>query len=255
MNWHDWQHALLEAIADPAQQPAAAEWGLNPAGLAVYRNNYRVGLIDTLAHSHPVCRELVGEEFFTALAREYVKNHASASGNLHVYGSGFADFIAGFEHCRELPYLADVARLEWAIHRSYYARDAVALEVAALGAVPQAQWGQLIFTPLPDVALCQARSPAVSIWRAHQDDGPLEGILQRPPEDALVYREHGAVQVKALARCDYAFYVALFDGLPLAEAADHAQTLDETFDLQAALLGLFQPPLLASFHLQPDASS
>ncbi|XLM23139.1 DNA-binding domain-containing protein, partial [Chromobacterium piscinae] len=44
----------------------------NPAGLAVYRNNYRVGLIDTLAHSHPVCRELVGEEFFTALAREYV---------------------------------------------------------------------------------------------------------------------------------------------------------------------------------------
>ncbi|POZ63650.1 HvfC/BufC N-terminal domain-containing protein [Chromobacterium alticapitis] len=253
MNWHDWQDALLEAIADPAQQAPAAAWGLSPAGLAVYRNNYRVGLIEALAHSHPVCRELVGDDFFTALAREYVKTHASLSGNLHRYGADFSDFIAGFEPCRELPYLADVARLEWAVHRSYYAEDGEPLAAAELAAAPQARWGELVFAALPHVALCPANAPAVSIWLAHRERGPLEGILQRAPEPALVHRIEGDVQVRALSAADYAFHAALFGGQALAEAAEQALAQDAEFDLQTALLGLFQPPLLASFHLSTDA--
>ncbi|AUH50034.1 DUF2063 domain-containing protein [Chromobacterium sp. ATCC 53434] len=246
MNWHDWQHALLEAIADPAQAPAAAALGLAPAGLAVYRNNYRIGLIDTLAHSHPVCRELVGGDFFTALAREYAKRHRSDSGNLHRYGAGFADFVAGFEPCRELPYLADVARLEWAIHRSYYAADAEALDTSALAAFAPGQWEALRFWPLPDVALCRAGSPALSIWRAHREHAPLDGLLALPAENALVYRERGEVKTLALDDARHAFYAALFGGATLAEAAPRAQAIDAGFDLQAALLGLFQPPLLAA---------
>ncbi|OQS48503.1 DNA-binding domain-containing protein [Chromobacterium violaceum] len=250
MNGHDWQHALLEAIADPAQASAAAALGVNPAGLAVYRNNYRVGLIDTLAHSHPVCRELVGEDFFTALAREYVKTHASDSGNLHRYGAGFADFIAGFEHCRDLPYLPDVARLEWAVHRCYYAPDAEPLSVSALAAIAPEQWGALAFQALPDVALCRADSPALSIWRAHRERGALEGLLALPPENALVYRERGEVKTQPLDDARHAFYAALFDGAALADATEAAQARDAGFDLQSALLGLFQPPLLASLHIR-----
>ncbi|WP_434633610.1 HvfC/BufC family peptide modification chaperone [Chromobacterium sp. CV08] len=250
MNWHDWQHALLEAIADPAQAPAAAALGLDPAGLSVYRNNYRIGLIDTLAHSHPVCRELVGEDFFTALAREYVKRHASDSGNLHRYGADFADFVAGFEHCRELPYLADVARLEWAVHRSYYAADAESLDTSALAAFAPGQWEALRFQPRPDVALCRADSPALSIWRAHRERGPLDGLLALPAENALVYRERGEVKTLALDDARHDFYAALFGGAALADAMEAAQTRDAGFDLQSALLGLFQPPLLASLHIR-----
>ncbi|UGA36773.1 DNA-binding domain-containing protein [Chromobacterium haemolyticum] len=109
MNWSDWQAELLERIADPSLSAETAP-ALNPAGLAVYRNNYRVGLIDTLAFIYPVCRQLVGGDFFTGLARVFIGGHPSLSGNLHLYGAAFGDFVAGFEHARELPYLADVAR-------------------------------------------------------------------------------------------------------------------------------------------------
>lgn len=139
MNWSDWQAELLEQIADPARAVEAAP-ALNPAGLAVYRNNYRVGLIDTLAFIYPVCRQLVGEDFFSGLARAFIGGHPSHSGNLHLYGAGFGDFIAGFEHARELPYLADVARLEWRVHRAYYAADAAPVDSAALAAFPQQRW-------------------------------------------------------------------------------------------------------------------
>jgi len=37
------------------------------------------------------------------------------------YGDGFADFLAGFAPAQSLPYLADVARLEWAINAAYHA--------------------------------------------------------------------------------------------------------------------------------------
>ncbi|UTH72591.1 DNA-binding domain-containing protein [Chromobacterium sp. IIBBL 290-4] len=252
MNWHEWQAGLLEAIADPAQGEAAAALALDPDGLAVYRNNYRVGLIDSLAHSHPVCRQLVGEEFFTALAREYVKSHASDSGNLHRYGERFADFIAGFEPCRDLPYLADVARLEWLAHRAYYAADAEPLDGAALASLAPEQWAALIFTPMPGVALCRADSPALSIWLAHRQDAPLDGILQRPAENALIHRQQGEVQAAPISASRYAFYRALFDGEPLAAALAQAQDGGADFDLQSALQGLFQPPLLASFQLQED---
>ncbi|AXE34243.1 DNA-binding domain-containing protein [Chromobacterium phragmitis] len=250
MNWHDWQHALLEAIADPAQASAADSLGLSPAGLAVYRNNYRIGLIDALAHSHPVCRELVGEDFFAALAREYVKTHASESGNLHRYGADFADFIAGFEHCRELPYLADVASLEWAIHCCYYAVDAEPLAISALAGVAPEQWEALAFEPLPGIALRRASSPALSIWRAHRDHDSLEGLLARPPENALIRRENGQVQALPLDDARFDFYAALFAGAPLAQALEPAQARDPGFDLQAALLGLFQPPLLSAIHIR-----
>ena len=167
MNWSDWQAELLEQIADPARAVEAAP-ALNPAGLAVYRNNYRVGLIDTLAFIYPVCRQLVGEDFFSGLARAFIGGHPSHSGNLHLYGAGFGDFIAGFEHARELPYLADVARLEWRVHRAYYAADAAPVDSAALAAFPQQRWGELRLRPLPDVAALLSRWPAASIWLAHQ---------------------------------------------------------------------------------------
>jgi hypothetical protein len=57
-----WQAQLLELIAQQ-EQLADASLGLNAAGLAVYRNNYRVGLIETLKMIYPVCGQIVGEEF------------------------------------------------------------------------------------------------------------------------------------------------------------------------------------------------
>ncbi|MEO8121927.1 MAG: DNA-binding domain-containing protein, partial [Rhodoferax sp.] len=38
---------------------------------AVYRNNVMVSLIDALADTYPVVQELVGEEFFRAMARVF----------------------------------------------------------------------------------------------------------------------------------------------------------------------------------------
>ncbi|QOZ83394.1 MULTISPECIES: HvfC/BufC N-terminal domain-containing protein [Chromobacterium] len=244
MNWSDWQAELLERIADPSLSAETAP-ALNPAGLAVYRNNYRVGLIDTLAFIYPVCRQLVGGDFFTGLARVFIGGHPSLSGNLHLYGAAFGDFVAGFEHARELPYLADVARLEWRVHRAYYAADAAPADSAALAAFPQQRWGELKLRPLPDVAALLSPWPAASIWLAHQRQPvELNVDLHSQPEAMLIYRLQGRVQVEIVGAGLAALLQAFRDGATLEAAVEQALVAEAGFDLQAGLLRLFQQRLI-----------
>lgn len=244
MNWSDWQAELLERIADPSLSAETAP-ALNPAGLAVYRNNYRVGLIDTMAFIYPVCRQLVGGDFFTGLARVFIGGHPSLSGNLHLYGAAFGDFVAGFEHARELPYLADVARLEWRVHRAYYAADAAPADSAALAAFPQQRWGELKLRPLPDVAALLSPWPAASIWLAHQRQPvELNVDLHSQPEAMLIYCLQGRVQVEIVGAGLAALLQAFRDGATLEAAVEQALAAEAGFDLQAGLLRLFQQRLI-----------
>ncbi|NWK78617.1 DNA-binding domain-containing protein [Aquitalea sp. LB_tupeE] len=243
-----WQTALLELIARQ-EQPPDDTLGLDAAGLAVYRNNYRLGLMDTLKMIYPVCGQIVGEEFFTGLAREYSKRNASLSGNLHEYGGLFGDFLQGFPPAQTLPYLADVARLEWAVHRSYYAIDQQALTAVALTGVAAEHYGALQFR-LPDsCTVLSSPWPIVGIWQGHQPGHALEVNLDAGGEAALVQRNAGRVGVTLLSPGMAALLHSLQQGETLGQAAEQALQAEADFDLQAALLHLFTDGLITEFHL------
>ena len=243
-----WQAELLELIARQEQQPDDT-LGLNVAGLAVYRNNYRLGLMDTLKMIYPVCGQIVGEEFFTGLAREYSKRHASHSGNLHSYGAAFGDFLQGFPPAQTLPYLADVARLEWAVHRSYYAIDQQALTAVALAGVAAEHYGDLRFRLLDSCAVLTSPWPIAAIWQGHQPGHALEVNLDAGGEAALVQRNAGRVGVTLLSPGMAALLHTLQQGETLGLAAEQGLQAEADFDLQAALLRLFGDGLIADFHL------
>jgi hypothetical protein len=67
--------------------------GSDPARrFAVYRNNVVVSLIDALADTFPVTQELVGEDFFRAMAGVFVRHAPPTSALLAEYGEGFSGF-------------------------------------------------------------------------------------------------------------------------------------------------------------------
>jgi hypothetical protein len=243
-----WQAQLLELIARQ-DQPADASLGLNAAGLAVYRNNYRLGLIDTLNMIYPVCGQIVGEEFMTGLAREYSKRHASYSGNLHRYGAAFGDFLQGFPPAQTLPYLADVARLEWAVHRSYYAIDQSPLTAMALASVAAEQYGDLHFSLCSSCHVLASPWPIASIWQGHQPGHVLAVQLDGGGETVLVQRTAGRVGVTVLSPGMAAMLQSLQQGEALGQAAEQALQAEAGFDLQAALMRLFADGLTANLHL------
>ena len=135
--------ALLNT-AQPIPRGIIAHNAAIPARrFAVYRNNVVVGLRKALKSRFPAVEKITGEEFFAAMAQIFVTEQPPRSPLLATYGDEFPAFIAAFEPARELPYLADVARLEAARTRAYHAADATplgaehfaALDADTLGAI------------------------------------------------------------------------------------------------------------------------
>lgn len=218
----------MEAFARPLLNPELPA----PAGLkawndsdpaaryAVYRNNVVISLIDALADTFPVVRQLVGEDFFHAMAREHARQHPPTSPVLAFYGQDFPDFITDFEAAACLPYLADVAQLEWAYVSAFHAADADGLpteDLAELLSQPE----RLALTCLrfaPAVRLIRSSHAVVSIWHAHQHDGNLSGVDPTRAEAALVVRPELTVQIAPLSELAANFLSDLMAGRSLGAA-------------------------------------
>jgi Putative DNA-binding domain len=127
----------------------------------VYRNNVTVSLIEALAAIYPAVRRITGEEFFRAMARFHLRETPPSSPLLFEYGRDFPAFIARYEYAQDLPWLADVARIERAWLDAYHAADAEPLSPSALAAVPGGRTGDLTFTPHPATRFVRSRFAAV----------------------------------------------------------------------------------------------
>ncbi len=168
------ERAFARALLDVgAQVPAGVAGKTEPCRarrFGVYRNNVYASLIDVLAGRFPVVARLVGEEFFRAMARAFVEQAPPRSPVLLYYGEGFPDFVAGFEAARSVPYLADMAALEWARHAAYHAADATPLPLAELAAATE-RAGEAVFVLHPSLRLVRSLYPVVTIFELHGDDG------------------------------------------------------------------------------------
>jgi hypothetical protein len=126
--------------------------GLDPAArLAIYRNHALTTLGAALKATFPVVCRLVDERFFAYAAHEYLREHPPRSRCLVEYGADFPDFLAGFQPCKDLPYLADIAGFEWALHIAATVREAPSLQVDALATMPAARAASVEFRLQPSV--------------------------------------------------------------------------------------------------------
>lgn len=227
--------ALLSASAEGALAAMLRPAPL-AARLAVYRGNLAGSWTRALAGAFPVVAQLVGDDFFAALAREYGTHHEPATADLNAFGGGFADFLDGFPHVASLPYLPDMARLEWLLHRASHAADAEPLAPAALAHLAPAAFEGCRFVPHPAAAVFASRWAVVSLWQAHQ---PGSGVPF--PEDiaqaswGLVYRAGWQPDVLALDQGAYGALAALADGATVGAALDAALATDGEFNLAPRL--------------------
>ena len=206
--------------------------------LSIYRNNTYGSLINVLQAAYPVVCRLVGERFFRYAARGFVAGSPPTAPRLSAYGGGLGDYLAGFEPARSVPYLADVARLEWARHEAYFAADAVPIAPVALQAVAPERYAGLRFDLHPSVRLVSSPFAVLSIWRANQPEN--ETVPRVDPraggERAMAIRPNVQVELVPLAVGDWTLVCELATGASLEEAVAVAGAAEPTFDLQRALL-------------------
>jgi hypothetical protein len=221
--------------------------------LAIYRANAATATLKALSAAYPVVCRVVGETFFERLARAYHRATPSTSGDLSDRGSEFGAFLAAFPHAQSMPYLPELARLEWLVHRAYAACDAGPWARKALQAVPPERHGAIRFEWAAGTALVASEFPLAHIWAIHQPGYMGDfGVDWTRSERVLVSREGFRVTVSALGAGDAAFIARALAGAALDDATAAALEADAGFDLAALLHGAMASRLICGFTLDQE---
>ena len=212
----------LLAVDDGVASLVVTGRGAAEDRLRIHRDTFVAVASRALRLNYPAVERLVGAAFFGSVAREYALAQPPAMAWLDAYGEGFAAFLGGLRSAAGVPYLADVARVEWAVSTALHAPDAAALDASALVSLaPEAQ-ADLRFVAHPAVSLLRTETNADAIWRAvlERDDatlvaidpgaGPRWLLVERTPDQSAA--------VVALSEGEWRLTSDLVQGVTLARA-------------------------------------
>jgi hypothetical protein len=242
---HDLQAAFAAHIVGRDQAALVAEITgdtIPAAGrLGIYRHHVFESLAAALAATFPTVEAVVGVDFFRGLARAFITQSLPQRPVLSEYGSGFAAFIAGHGPARTLPYLADTARLDWALNLAFHAPADGRLQATDLAGLPADHLPLLRVALAPGTAVVRSPYPLDRIWLASQPAADARTVdLEGGGADLLVLRRADESAFVSLGAGEAAFLDALAGGNSLEAASMMAAECDPTFDLPtsfARLLG------------------
>ena len=220
----DVQHAMRRSLLQDADDDVLVDIvsaGLSPRQrLSIYRNTMLGTLANALRLSFPAVHRLVGAAFFEGAAQIFSCEQAPGCADLNVYGAEFPDFLQRFEPAATLAYLADVARLEWAVNRALHAPDAPALDPSTLASVAPCDHDRVRFVAHPSISLLRSKFPIDTIWRAvlQHDEAGMAAIDLHEPVCLLVERLADELDVERLDEGAWHFAGALLGGRSLGAA-------------------------------------
>jgi Putative DNA-binding domain len=221
-------------------------------GVEVYRRNMLANLCNALEATFPVVLRLVGDDFFREAARQFIRAHPSRSGDLNEYGADFAGFLETYPHARSLPYLADVARLEWACQESEQAADGVPLDLASLSSVPPHAYPRIRFALHPAVRIVTSPHAIEAIWNANQPGRDGTPDRDAGPDAVVVSRGEGSTRVTRVDRGEWNFLHALGKGATLEEASARLDEQSAASFLAEGLARLVREGVIGSFTVDED---
>lgn len=236
------QNQLLAQIFAPHEHAPSR-------GLSAYRVNATANAQRALAAVYPILAQLLGAENFSFLARDFWHQHPPQRGDLAQWGDAMAAYVKGAAQLQELSYLADVARIEWALHVCASAPDAQQ-NLTSFALLTEQAPEHIGLQLAPGACVLHSVYPTASICLSHQGQGCLQDAVALlhagTAQTALVWRQGFAPRLTLLPTCDVSFVSAVCQGATLATALDHA---DKDFDFSAWLSASVRSGLVQGAHL------
>jgi len=255
------QKALLQALfGQPDESLVQGFWHSDQPqtqrGLKAYRANGHALAERSLHAAYPVMEQMLGRDNFAALSRDFWHRHPPTRGDLAHWGDALPAFLASSETLTETPYLADVARVEWALHQAASAADAV-VDPSSFARLSEQDATGLALTLSPGTALVSSRYPVASLVLSHRHAQPslkqaAERLRDAVAETVLVWRQGLRPRMAQVTSVEAALLRALLQGqdLPTALDAGLATETDETqvFDFSLWLTSAVTAGLVTGVH-------
>ena len=233
------QQTFCDALRSPEPPPPELLDEILDDGLAlqrfnVYRNNFVVLNGDALGDMYPVVKRLVGEAAFRMLASAYVRRYPPMERTLLLYGEDFPGFLSAIPELSALPYLPDVARLEYAWTAAYHAEEADKLRESEVAAIDPEEFSRVGLVPHPSMHCLRSDYPLYRIWAANQSDDSAEQIsLDEGASNIIVIRPGVEVETREVCAGAVLFLTRLQAGDSIDDAYTCAAQENDSFDLGA----------------------
>lgn len=219
------------------------ENGFNPIDrYQIYEKNILSNLSRALSLTFPNVWKLIGDKAANRAACDYCRQNLPINGFLGEWGESFPDYLTGDPWCKDLPYLQDVAYLDWLKHLACMAPEVEenSLTIPSEDSLLRAR---VVFNP--SLNFFCSKYPIEDILRSLTD--PEGASVKLGGSQGIVFRENGIVQVFWLREDIYDFLegllykpvgVAIWEITPDYPNFNHDEVL--SFALQYQLIETFQ---------------
>lgn len=199
----------------------------------IYRNNVRASLIEVIRSAFPAVNYFAGNDNFAYAVSRFLEAAPPRIARLHAYGNQFPKFLQDFGPAQAMPWLADLAKLEWSCQESLFAADADALRIEHISQLEE----QAVPVQLrlhPSLRIVSSSYPVLSLWEqavSEKDKGRGRPNLEMPGETILLVRPQDDVEFHRLLPGEAALITAIHDGADLAGALEAALVAQPGQDL------------------------
>ncbi len=220
-----------DQVFDPTLVQVVQAGNLNPEErISIYANMYRARLVDVLSDDFAQVAAVLGEQRFSEVAVAYLAAYPSTHPSIQYIGRQFANFLATRAACPELPFLGDLARLEWARVEVFGAPDAEPLQLAQLQTIAPDEWAELRFQLIPACRILSSAWPIHKLW--DMDSAASFETIHPVPTCVRVWRTADFTTYQAsMDAAEQAALRSLQAGEPFAAIC---ATLEETLPVEEA---------------------
>ncbi len=189
--------------------------------LAVYVNAYPARIGDALEEQFPALAHIVGIEAFAGLVHRYIEAVPLHSYNLNDAGAELPQFLGADRLTGWLPFLPDLAQLEWRVARAFHAREHTPADPSAFVDWSVEDWTGAVLRFQPWVALVCCGWPIREIWDARETPrADIDIDLSNRPDRVLVRRSGYTVLCESLDHTAARCLAALLEGQTLGRVTE-----------------------------------
>lgn len=181
--------------------------------IQIHQNNYKQSLVGALGGIFPATKAFVGDAFLDGALGEFVLNTPPKGAALSEYGSEFADFFRAHAAAKNLPYLADLLRLEWALHSLQQINE------QSLDAVEYLDGFDIALNP--NSLVVNSDYPLMSLWSVATGQLPPEAVhIEQGGQTVVAMLTNGEVRLLSLNDQEAEFLGDLKDKRPRDDAPE-----------------------------------
>jgi len=250
---HELQSCFLKGIYDVDSEPNAypfiQETNEKTAKqqLSVYRSSIFGGLKKALAETYPVTKSLVGDDFFNMMLGQYIKKHPCKVQDLNDYGQELPIFIENLKQAKAVPYLADMARLEWFYNIAFNAK-VQENNLSDLSLLTIEQQLHMKLGLANGGALIHSQYPIDEIWNKHQINNE-EIKINDECVNLIIWKEQSEIRIERMSEEQFYFLGIINRTITFEHACEDVINIYPEADINSLFAAVLQNNWLRSFAL------